>query len=61
MDVTMIDVTDIEGAEVGDVATIHGTDGTQVLPANRVARSIGTVTSDLLCAVSQRVPRLYVR
>jgi len=61
MDVTMIDVTDIEGAEVGDVATIHGTDGIQVLPANRVARSIGTVTSDLLCAVSQRVPRLYIR
>ncbi len=61
MDVTMIDITDIEGAEVGDVATIHGTDGIQVLPANRVARSIGTVTSDLLCAVSQRVPRLYIR
>jgi len=61
MDVTMIDVTDIEGAAIGDVATIHGTDGTQVLPANRVARSVGTVTSDLLCAVSQRVPRVYVR
>ena len=61
MDVTMIDVTDIEGAEIGDVATIHGTDGKEMLPANRVARSIGTVTSDLLCAVSQRVPRLYVR
>jgi alanine racemase len=61
MDVTMIDVTDIEGVEIGDVATIHGTDGKQVLPANRVARSIGTVTSDLLCSVSQRVPRIYVR
>jgi alanine racemase len=61
MDVTMIDVTDIENVEIGDAATIHGTDGKQVLPANRVARSIGTVTSDLLCAVSQRVPRLYVR
>jgi alanine racemase len=61
MDVTMIDVTEIEDAEIGDVATVHGTDGKQVLPANRVARSIGTVTSDLLCAVSQRVPRLYVR
>ena len=61
MDVTMIDVTDIEGVEIGDVATIHGTDGKQVLPANRVARSIGTVTSDLLCAVSQRVPRVYLR
>ncbi len=61
MDVTMIDVTEVEGAEIGDVATIHGTDGKETLPANRVARSIGTVTSDLLCAVSQRVPRLYVR
>ena len=60
MDVTMIDVTDIAGVEIGDVATIHGTDGKNVLPANRVARGIGTVTSDLLCAVSQRVPRLYV-
>lgn len=61
MDVTMIDVTDIEGVEVDDVATIYGTAGDQVLLANRVARSIGTVTSDLLCAVSQRVERVYVR
>src|SRR5881296_2799769 len=61
MDVTMIVVTDVEGVETGEVATIYGTDGAQTLPANFVARSIGTVTSDLLCAVSQRVPRLYVR
>jgi alanine racemase len=61
MDVTMIDVTDVESAEIGDVATIYGTDGKEILPANRVARGVGTVTSDLLCAVSQRVPRLYVK
>jgi alanine racemase len=62
MDVTMIDVTDIEDVAVGDVATIYGTDASgNVLLANRVARSIGTVTSDLLCAVSQRVERVYVR
>ena len=60
MDVTMIDVTDIPDAEVGDVATIYGTDGQHTHPANLVARGIGTVTSDLLCAVTQRVPRLYV-
>jgi alanine racemase len=59
MDVTMIDVTDVPGAELGDVATIYGSDGEHVRPANVIARSIGTVTSDLLCAVSQRVPRLY--
>jgi len=28
--------------------------------ANAIARSIGTVTSDLLCAVTARVPRVYV-
>ena len=61
MDVTMIDVTDVHDAEIGDVATIYGSDGACTLPANRVARSIGTVTSDLLCMASQRVPRLYVR
>lgn len=61
MDVTMIDVTDIPGAEIGDAVTIHGTDGGRVHPANVIARSIGTVTSDLLCAVSQRVPRIYLK
>jgi alanine racemase len=60
MDVTMVDVTDVPGVALGDVATIYGTDGDQVLLANRVARRIGTVTSDLLCAVSARVPRFYV-
>jgi len=60
MDVTMVDVTDVPEAEIGDVATIYGSDGQNELRANVVARSIGTVTSDLLCAVSQRVPRLYL-
>ena len=60
MDVTMIDVTDVPEVEIGDIATIYGSDGTNVLPANRVARSIGTVTSDLICMASQRVERVYV-
>jgi len=60
MDVTMIDVTGVPDVALGDVATIYGTDGEHILPANLVARSIGTVTSDLLCAVSARVPRIYL-
>src|SRR5215467_1799418 len=60
MDVTMVDVTDVPGAAVGDIATVYGPDGNgKVLAANLVARSIGTVTSDLLCAVSARVSRFY--
>jgi alanine racemase len=60
MDVAMIDVTGLPGVEIGDIATIYGTDGKFRHPANLVARSIGTVTSDLLCAVSERVPRIYL-
>lgn len=60
MDVTMIDVTDIPNAAVGDLVTVYGTDGDTTNPANCIARSIGTVTSDLLCSISQRVPRVYV-
>src|SRR6202045_1342288 len=61
MDVTMIDVTAVPGVEIGDTATIYGTDGQFSHPAHLVARSVRTVTSDLLCAVSQRVPRFYLR
>jgi alanine racemase len=60
MDVTIADVTDIPNAALGDIATVYGTVGQQVYPANVIARSIGTVTSDLLSGVSQRVPRFYV-
>jgi alanine racemase len=60
MDVSMLDVTDIPGAAVGDIATVYGTDGEHVYPANVVARSIGTVTSDLISGVSRRVPRFYL-
>jgi len=61
MDVTMVDVTELPDVAIGDAVTIYGTAGSEVLPANRVARGIGTVTSDLLCAVSARVPRFYMR
>ena len=60
MDVTMIDVTEVPSVELGDLVTIYGVDGEHVHLASQVARGIGTVTSDLLCAVSARVPRLYV-
>jgi len=60
MDVVMLDVTDVPDAAIGDIATVYGTDGAFVYPANVVARSIGTVTSDLISGVGGRVPRLYL-
>lgn len=60
MDVSMLDVTDIPDVAVGDIATLYGTDGENLYPANVVARSIHTVTSDLISGVSRRVPRFYL-
>jgi alanine racemase len=60
MDVVMLDVTDVPDVAIGDVATVYGTDGANVYPANVVARSIGTVTSDLISGVSRRVQRFYL-
>jgi alanine racemase len=60
MDVVMLDVTDVPDVAIGDIATVYGTDGDRVYPANVVARSIGTVTSDLISGISRRVQRFYL-
>jgi alanine racemase len=60
MDLTTLDVTDVPGAKVGDVVTIYGKDGAARIDVSDVAREIGTVTSDLLCALGRRVPKFYV-
>ena len=60
MDLAMVDVTGIEGVAVGDIATIYGKDGDSAQYASDVARQLGTVTSDVLCALGKRVPRFYL-
>src|SRR5580700_7155659 len=56
MDLTALDVTDVPGAALGDIVTIYGRDGEAAIVVSDVAREIGTVTSDLLCALGRRVP-----
>jgi alanine racemase len=60
MDLTTVDVTDVPGAALGDVITIYGKDGNSAIEVSDVARELGTVTSDLLCALGRRVPRYYL-
>lgn len=60
MDLTMLDVTDVPGVALGDVVTIYGKDGNAAIEVSDVAREIGTVTSDLLCALGRRVPKYYL-
>ena len=49
------DVTNLPEVEVGDVATLYGDE----CPAEHAADLAGTISYELLCAVSPRVPRVY--
>jgi alanine racemase len=61
MDLTALDVTDIEGVQIGDIVTIYGTDGGATQYAFDVARQMGTVTAQVLVGLGWRVPRIYLR
>ena len=60
MDLTTLDLTDVPEALLGDVVTIYGKDGDAAIEVSDVAHEIGTVTSDLLCALGRRVPKFYL-
>jgi alanine racemase len=60
MDLTTLDVTGVPDAALGDVVTLYGRDGRAEIKVSDVAAEIGTVTSDLLCALGRRVARYYV-
>lgn len=60
MDLVTADVSDIPDVSLGDVATIYGCDSSQCQYVSAVAGQLGTVTSDLCCALGTRVPRFYL-
>jgi alanine racemase len=61
MDLTAVDLTSIPQAQLGDVATIYGTDGATTQRAFDVARQLGLVTAQVLVGMGWRVPRIYER
>jgi alanine racemase len=59
MDMLMVDVTDVPGAQVADPVTLLGREGTDTISVDELARWAGTVNYEILCGISKRVPRLY--
>jgi len=59
MDMLMVDVTDVPGAALGDPVVLIGRDGDQVITVDDLAGWAGTVSYEILCGVSKRVPRIY--
>ena len=59
MDMFMIDVTELENVSILDTVTIFGEGSGGYLPCSVQAQNAGTISYELLCSVSERVPRIY--
>lgn len=63
MDLTLIDVTDVPEVQVDDQVTLLGwnRDSPELkIAAEELARIAGTLSYEVTCGVSERVPRVYV-
>lgn len=56
MDMCMVDITDLPEVQVGDEVEIFGDEQS----VDVLAETAGTISYELLCAVSPRVPRVYL-
>jgi len=65
MDLTLIDVTNVQGVELGDQVTLmgdatrKGDDGRLSISAEELARIAGTISYEVTCGISERVPRKF--
>ena len=59
MDLSLLDVTDIPGVNVGDEVILVGQSQQVSITALDIAQLLGTVPYEVLCLIGKRVPRLY--
>ena len=60
MDMIMVDVTGVEGADVGDEAVLIGRQGVDELTVKDMADAADTITYEIICSIGYRVPRVLV-
>ena len=60
MDLTLVDVTDAPGADIGDEVLLLGASDHCSITAVETARELSTVPYEILCSIGKRVPRIYV-
>ena len=61
MDQFMVDVTDIPEIKKGDEVTLLGSDGEETISADTLGDLSGRFSYELLCGISKRVPRIYIK
>ncbi len=61
MDLTMVDLTEVPDAALGDEVVLFGAQGDAELPLEEVARQSETLPYEIMCTIGKRVTRIYVR
>jgi alanine racemase len=59
MDAITLDVTDVPGIQLGDVATVIGEDGGDRITAEQVAEWSDTISYEVLTSIGPRVERRH--
>lgn len=59
MDLVTIDVTDVEDARAGDEVVLLGRQGDEEIAVEELAAKLDTISYEVFCGVSARVPRVY--
>lgn len=59
MDLTTLDVTDIDDCQIGDEVNIFGEQAGSSVSVDEVASWAGTINYEIVTNVSRRVPRFY--
>ena len=60
MDTIVVNVTDLVGVEVGDVATLIGKDSEECITLDEMATLVETVSYEILTGLTSRLPRILV-
>jgi alanine racemase len=60
MDWTLVDVTDIPNAKIGDEVVLIGARGDLKITAEELAQICGTISYEVTCGISQRVTKIYL-
>lgn len=61
MDLTIIDVTGVSGVAANDRVTLLGTESDCAITAEELGERAGTISYEITCGISSRVPRVYRR
>lgn len=60
MDVIVVDISEIPGVGVGDVATVVGRDGDEAITLEEVGAWADTINYEVLTGFSRRLPRIWI-